>query len=98
MGTLGWEKEVEGQPCVVEHVDKQDGAASTEPLDWQSGPGNGVETGVTEGEDAFGEEGSSGEANCDVKDAGTGVEVVSTDIASNGLLLLAGAAEFCMNL
>jgi hypothetical protein len=96
MGTLGWEKEVEGQPCVVGHVDKQDGAALTEPLDWQSG--HGVEAGVTEGEDAFGEEGSTGEANCDVEDAGTGVEAVSTDIASNRLLLLAGAAEFCMNL
>ena len=50
------------------------------------------------GEDAFGEEISAGETNCDVADAGAGVEAVSTDIASNGLLLLAGAAEFCMHL
>ena len=52
----------------------------------------------TKGKDAFGEEISAGETNCDVEDAGAGVEAVSTDIASNGLLLLAGAAEFCTHL
>ncbi len=68
----------------------------TEPLDWQSGYG--VEAGATEDDDAIGDERSIGEANCDVEDAGTGVKVVSIDIASSRLLLLAGAAEFCMNL